>query len=368
MRGRALIRARRRGLLVALSNVVCLAVTSTVAAADEEATEAIHLRFEIEASLASQCPRPERFLDLLRNELPGLRLAPEDASARTFAVRIRRARDGLAGEVVVTAVDGRRSARTVAAHDCPMLTRALAVVAAVASHAVTVDEPKVVEPKPDRELPRAPADERPSGGGLSEERPASSASAADRRPISEPLPTHGRAWSFGAGLGTELVLGSLPRATMGYRGYFDARRALRPLTVGVRTSFAFSRAQQPGMSTPNVFVQTWTARVEGCAGGRSHASFSVELCASVTSGVFDAFGGELSSAHRVYPWLSFGGGGRARWHIGKAAYAEIFGNASHPTTTFNTVSRDTSAVVVRSTVPPLVGDVGLGIGYSFGGL
>jgi len=349
---------------MALSSLLCVAAASTRVAA-EEAPEAIHLRFEVEESLARQCPGPERFMQLLRAEHPSLTLAPEGGRARTFDFHIRRDRDALAGEVVVTAIDGRSYSRTVTARDCPTLTRALAVVAAVASNLVPFERRG---PDGDGVPPGAPAKDEPQAAP-SEDAPAAgtpsrSASKALRRSRHAREPDESSAWSGGVGLGTELVLGSLPRPVMGYRGYVDVQRAFGVSAVGMRLSLAHARAPLPGTSRLNVLVHMWTARLEGCASRRAYVTISVEGCVGATSGSFEAFSTGPTGSRQVHPWLSLGAGARVRWHIGKAFYAELFGNVSSALTTFETVSRDSAAV--RDSVSPVVGELGLGLGHSFG--
>jgi len=121
--------------LVAVSTGACIAVGASRANA-EELPEPIHLRFDVDGELANQCPPQAQFMELLRAELPRLTLAPDDARARTFDVRIRCAGASLRGEVVVASMRGASYTRSVDARDRATLTRALVVVAALASNAV----------------------------------------------------------------------------------------------------------------------------------------------------------------------------------------------------------------------------------------
>ena len=95
-------------------------------------------------------------------------------------------------------------------------------------------------------------------------------------------------WSFGAGLGTELVLGMLPRSAMGYRGYFDVQRSLsvrspsareRRLHSQVRSSQA-RRRPPAGAPVERVLVPS--------------ASFVLR-----TDGTLSSWGGEPSARSRV---------------------------------------------------------------------
>lgn len=323
----------------------------------DERPEPIHLRFAVEEGLASQCPDQAQFMERLHVELPRLTLAPEGAHARTFDVRIRRARAGLHGEVAVTSKSGASYTRSVEARDCATLTRALAVVAALASNAVPEEEPSqedapaatpAIEDTTEDVLPpppRPPPRKRKRAAVVKRERPA---------------------WNAGVGLGTELVTGSLPRSAMGYRGYVDAQRAFGQNTLGGRLSFAYAGAVLPG-ALLNVRIQTWTARLEACASRRVFAPLSLEGCAAVTSGIFEASSlGQVRDETNIDLWLAFGLGVRARWHLAGPLYSELFSNVSVPTTRYDAVSKDTSAVV-HFAVSQVVGEVGLGLGFKFAG-
>jgi len=360
--------------LVAVSTGACIAVGAARANADE-LPEPIHLRFDVDGELANQCPPQARFIELLRAELPRLTLAPDDARARTFDVRIRRAAASLRGEVVVTSTRGASYTRSVDARDCATLTRALAVVAALASNAVPEkpsqdDAPTVPDgdaptdvPGPETNETKAPA-EGPVPSARATRRKASRAPTARGEPA---------VWMTGLGLGTELVIGSLPRSAMGYRAYVDVGRKLGRSVLGGRLSLAYAGASVPGPARLDVFVQTWTARLEGCLSRRVFPVVSIEGCVAATSGGFEASSsgtpskigrGDLEAT--LDPWLSFGGGARARWHFGPSLYSELFGNVSVPTTRFEAVSKDSSSIA-RFAVSQVVGEVGLGLGIYFGG-
>ena len=347
-----------------MSTVACIVAGATRANADE-APKPVHLRFEVEEALAGQCPDQERFMQLLRAEQPKLTLAPEGVRARTFHVRIRRAQGALAGEVVVSASSGASYTRSVEAHDCGTLTRALAVVAALASNVVPFDEPPEGDHAP--VVPEA----RTSDDGSEADAPAppppqrrASTELRGERLAAKPRPPP--TWLGGAGIGTELALGTLPRPAMGYRAHIDARRTVGANAVGARASFAYAAAALPGPSSLNVLVRTWTARVEGCV-SRTASVVSIEGCLGATTGVFEASSRGLGvDVTDVNPWLAFGLGVRGRWHIARSLYSELFSNVSVPTTTFDTVSRG-GPLVVRYSVSPVVGEVGLGLGISFSG-
>lgn len=338
---------------------------STTGAA-EDAAEAIHLRFDVEAPLVARCPKEDRFVALLRSEHPPLTIAPPDVPARRFDVTVRRARDGqLRGQVMITAVDGSSQSRTVTGVDCTMLTRALAVIAAVASTAPAEKTPAASELEPEDVEPTAtPPAARPDRVRRPRSSPPAPTSAVD---------TRGVPWTVGLGLGTELVLRALPRPAMGYRGYVETWRPLGALNLVLRGSFAFAKAQLPTLSGPNVFVQTWTGRVEGCGARRLVLPLTLEACAAATAGVFDAFttdaGTNRGGVHNPRLWLALGVSARVRWHLVPNTYTELFANGSVPTTTFDTISRGSAATdtAVTHRVSGFVGEIGLGLGHSFGG-
>lgn len=340
----------------------------------DESPEPIHLRFDVEGALANQCPPQARFMELLRAELPRLTLAPDDARARTFDVRIRRGAGTLHGEVVVTSTSGASYTRSVDARDCATLTRTLAVVAALASNAVPEmpaqdDAPTVPHRGAPTDVPgpetneKEPSVEEPVPSARATRRTRSRARTANSEP---PI------WITGLGLGTELVSGSLPRSAMGYRAYVDVSRKVGRNAFGARLSVAYAGASLPGPARLDVRIQTWTARVEGCISRRLFPVVSMEGCAAATSGSFEASssGSSVKTGHGdveavLDPWLSFGAGARARWHLGPSVYSELFGNVSVPATRFDAVSKDTSSVVHFS-VMQVVGEVGLGLGFFFG--
>jgi hypothetical protein len=351
---------RRR--LPAASSFVSLFLWIPRAFADES-PEPIHLRFEVEGALANQCPPQARFMELLHAELPRLTLAPDDARARTFDVRIRRGAPYLHGEVVVTSTGGASYTRSVDARDCATLTRAVPETpsqddAPTAPHG----GPPTGVPGPETNEKEAPA-----------QAPVPSARGA-RRKTSPAAPAKGEppVWMTGLGLGTELVTGSLPRSAMGYRAYVDVGRKLGRNVLGGRLSLAYAGASVPGPRL-DVRVRTWTARLEGCISRQLFPVVSMEGCVAATSGSLEASSSESPSKTGQWdheadlgPWLSFGGGARARWHLGPSVYSELFGNVSVPTTRFEAVSKDTSSIA-HFAVSQVVGEVGLGLGFFFGG-
>jgi hypothetical protein len=340
----------RRAWLVATGIVSFAVCGAAPAAADEGKPDSIALHFAVDSSLASQCPDRARFVELLLRERPRLTLAPDGAQARRFDVRIRRGSSReLAGEVVIAELDGAESTRSVTARDCRTLVRALAVVAAVASDVVPErEEPSTVDTPPSAERV-TPANAAPAPA-TSHERPP--------RPVRDSLPPR-----LYAGVGTELVLGALPRATMGYRGYVEAQRSLGEVDVGLRVSLAYARAQLSGTSRLNVFVETVTARLEGCAGRRVFAPVSIEACAATTTGAFHSYSAGVAARDDVRPWLTIGTGLRMRWHLGAAFHAELFGSASYVATVYTTIARDQTAEGHQ--VPRGIGEIGFGLGHSF---
>ena len=340
----------------------------------DESPEPIHLRFSVDRELANECPPQARFMELLRAEQPRLTLAPDDAPARTFDVRIRRGAAGPHGEVVVTSTSGASYTRSVDARDCATLSRALAVVAALASNAVPEqpsqdDAPTFPQGGPPPDVP-GPETREAEASALA---PVPSAQATQRKTSpTTTTRTEPPVWMAGMGLGTELVTGSLPRSAMGYRAYVDLERKLGRNALGGRLSLAYAGASVPGPALLDVRVQTKTARLEGCVSRRLFPVISMEGCVAATSGSFEASSSEsLSKTDRgdheasVGAWLSFGGGARARWHLGSSVYSELFGNVSVPTTRFEAVSKSPSSIA-HFAVPQVVGEVGLGVGIYFG--
>jgi len=357
---------------VALASIALAAATPARAQTLPLRREPIRLRYDVEPGFAKQCPGQLRFVELLRTEDPQLTLAPEGGTARTFDVRIRRRREGgFSGEVIVTGIDGSSNTRDVTANDCAALTRALAVVAAIASDVVRASEaarkrdPAEAAP----ETPELPAQ------ALTEPAPSPTSARAKHHSTSPGGVEHGakppeRAqpesppWRVGVGGGSEVVLGSLPRTVVGYRGYVDAQRRGEALTFGGRLSLAFASARLPGTARVDVHVQTWTARLEGCATHRSRLPLSLQACAGVTSGIYDSFDTAVAHSRQLYPWLAFGTGGRVRWHVGYGVMAELFGHASYAAAVYDTVAVDDSGAFFQ--VSRVVGEFGLGLGYSFG--
>lgn len=333
-------------------------VLRTGRAFGDERPEPIHLRFAIEESLASQCPHQAQFMERLHVELPRLTLAPEGAQARTFDVRIRRARAGLHGEVAVTSKSGASYTRSVEARDCATLTRALAVVAALASNAVP-EEPSQEDAPPVTPAIEDTTEEVPPP-------PPPRGPPPRKRKRAVVVKGEHPAWNAGVGFGTELVTGSLPRSAMGYRGYVDVQRAIGQSALGGRLSLAYAGAPLPG-ALLNVRIQSWTARLEGCVSRRILAPLSLEGCAAATSGIFEASSvGQGRDDTNLDLWLALGLGVRARWHLVGPVYSEIFTNVSVPTTRYDAISKDTFALV-HFAVSPVVGEVGLGLGIKFAG-
>ncbi len=349
--------------LFGATSVALIAGGAPRAAALEGKPEAIRLRFEVEERLIRQCPDRARFVELLLAERPRLSLATEDAASRTFEVRIRSAPGGgFVGEVGVVEADGGANTRRMRARECQTLVRALAVVAAVASDFVAESTELPAGDAPSPSEPAAVASdvsEAPASGAARRLTPPRMETAEP--PSHEPAPL-----AMGVGAATELVLGTLPRPTMGYRAYVDAQRSLGAFDGAIRSSVAFARAQLPGTSRLNVFVQTWTARVEGCAGRRLAGAVSAEGCLGATAGAFHSFSAGVAGARDdVRPWLSVGPAFRARWHLPAAIHAEIYANPSYVVTAYDTVARDHTGA--SHVVPRIVGEIGLGLGHSFTG-
>ncbi len=371
-----------RGSLVRASAVAFARIAAVALAAATPAraqtlplrTEAIRLRYDVEPAFAKQCPGQLRFVELLRTEDPQLTLAPEGATARTFDVRIRRRREGgFSGEVVVTGIDGSSNTRDVTANDCAALARALAVVAAIASDVVRASEAvrklDPAESAPEKpEVPAQPLTEpAPSPTAPRSKHHSTSPGGVDHgsKPAPDRAQPESPPWRVGVGVGSELVLGSLPQTVVGYRGYVDAQRGVEALTFGGRLSVAFASTRLPGTTRVDVHVQTWTARLEGCANHRLRLALSLQGCAGVTSGLYDSFDTAVAHSQKLYPWLAFGAGGRLRWHVGYGVMAELFGHASYAATVYDAVAVDDSGAFSR--VSRVVGEFGLGLGYSFGG-
>ena len=345
----------RRACLFGATSAAFILGGATSAAAGEGKPEAIHLRFEVDADLVRECPDESRFTELLFSERPRLSLASDGTAARTFDVRIRRAPSGgVTGEVGVVDVDGGVQTRSIHSRDCRTLVRALAIVAAVASDVIPdTDEPPVAETTPGP---------KPSRSARVARSTTASREARGARP--RPSPSLAPPLGINVGAGTELVLGSLPRSVMGYRAYVDGQRSFGPIDGVLRLSFAFARAQLPDTSRLNVFVQTWTSRLEGCAARRLATPFSIEACVGITGGAFHSYSAGIAGARDdIRPWLTLGAGLRTRWLLGSAMFAELFGNASYVSTVYDTVARDDSGA--GHVVPRAVGEIGLGLGHSF---
>ncbi|AKU95213.1 hypothetical protein AKJ09_01877 [Labilithrix luteola] len=331
---------------------------------EEGRVEAIQLHYAVEERLAGHCPDRSRFVALLLAERPRLSLATDDPDARRFDVRIRASTNGkLEGELVIAKRDGSADTRNVDARDCRALVRALAVVTAVATDLAAVDAAD------DAPHQIATHDDGAAAGDRAESAERVAPAETVDRPAESPprrSPRGPATVALGVGVGTELVLGALPRPTMGYRGYVEAQRSLGVLDGGLRASLAFARAQLSDTSELNVFVQTWTARLEGCVGRRILAPLSLEGCLDATGGAYHSYSTGVSNARNdVRPWFTVGSDLRIRWHLGRAFHAEVFGNASYVPTVYATVARD--QVGASHDVPRAIGEIGIGVGHSFGG-
>jgi hypothetical protein len=341
-------------LRVGVLAVACALGYGGAAEAAENETEALHVHFERDEALAPSCPGAPRFLELLRAQRPRLILAPEAAPARTFDVHIRKEGSEIGGELTIIELDGTRSVRAVQAPSCTALVSALAVVAAIA-----MDEPP---PAPAHEEPPEPA---PSSKEPLVKRPIGPIAVPVA--VGKPSPTPARPTrrlAAGFGLGSELVLGALPRATTGYRGYAELERPLHDFMIGARLSFAFARAPLPDTQKLDIFVQIWTARLEACGGHDLIRNVSFEGCLGPTLGAYHSYSTHVLNARDdVRPWFTLDAGARLRWHpAGSAFFAEAYAYASYVTTAYNTVARDGSAA--SHEVPRGIGEIGIGLGRS----
>ncbi len=240
--------------------------------------------------------------------------------------------------------------------DCPALMSALAVITAIA-----MDESP---PAPHRE----DVGERAPTEIASEPEEAAPA----RRPVPPAPVEHGASRGkeservrTGVGLGSELVLGALPRPTMGYRGYVERQHRLRSVTLDGRVSLAFARAPLPDTKKLNVVVQTWTARAEGCGGRELFHTLSLEGCLGLTLGAHHSYSTHVTNPrHDLRPWLTLDAGARLRWHLGTSPFfAETYGYVSYVTRPYTTVALDGGAA--RHEAPRGIGELGIGLGHFF---
>ncbi|AKV01070.1 hypothetical protein AKJ09_07733 [Labilithrix luteola] len=322
-------------------------------------TESVHLHFTREERLAGSCPGAERFTKALRAQRPRLVLAPEDTPARTFDVHVRRVGREIAGELVIVELDGTTSRRSMQAPDCPSLVTALAVITAIA-----MDEPPPSVQTDDARAPGVPAieplSEPPSPAPEPVRSDAQDASIAPATPILAP----DRSFLV-AGIGTEVVLGSLPRAAMGYRGYVEWQRLHGRVAFGARLSLAFARAGLPETRKFDVIVQTWTARGEGCIARELFRTMTLEACLGASFGAYHSFNTNVPDARDdVRPWLTLDAGTRLRWHPGASPFfAEVHGAIGYVVRSYAIVADDGSNAKYEA--PRGIGALGFGVGRSF---
>lgn len=167
------------------------------------------------------------------------------------------------------------------------------------------------------------------------------------------------------GLGSELVLGALPRSAVGYRAYFEIEKRAHELMLGGRLSLAFAHAQLPDTAKLNIFVQTWTARLEACGARELVRTVWLQACLGPTLGVYHSYSTQVVNADdQLRPWFTLNAGGRVRWFpAGPGFFTELYGTAAYAATSYDTVARDGSGA--GHLVPRLLGEVGIGLGHSF---
>jgi hypothetical protein len=169
---RALLRAARRGALVA-SAVLAWAALVALASADEP-VEPIRVRYEAPA----ECPDEGAFVGEVRARTSRARLAAAGERARSFEVAVARRGGRFQGRLDVREPSGAASRREVSGASCAEVVSALALVTALA-----------VDPRASTSARAAPAlSATPDAAPLSEPAAPSSADASASGAPAGPLP------------------------------------------------------------------------------------------------------------------------------------------------------------------------------------
>jgi len=345
-------------LRVACTAAALLTIAPPSAAA-ETGDEPIHVDY----AAAPGCPSAGHFLDQLRSFTTRWVLAPPDAEARRFVLRITSAGDRYVGSFDLQSAPGSNVRRDVRGETCEDVASGLAVAVALAIDAGASAEPPGPEPHP-VESNRIPLPE-PSPPLTTDDRPPS--------PPKHPAPPSSEESelrtlaSAGARLdangAVSVVLPTIV-AFVDIAWRVPVRRAplfaVRPvLRGGVRQSFTRTASAGEGGAD----IQWRTGFVELCP---THlalpARISLEGCLAFNAGQLLAEARGLPEAHATRLWLDSGVELGARWQVHRHVFVALSAGLWYP------IIRDRIRVEpdrIVSEAPPLGPSVGVGAGYLF---
>jgi hypothetical protein len=356
---------RWAGPLRAASAASALLTIAPPSAAAEPGDEPIHVDY----AAGPGCPSAEHFLDQLRSFTPRWALAPRDAEARRFVLRITSAGDRYIGSFDLQSAPGSNVRRDVRGETCEDVASGLAVAVALAidarASAVPTPEPGPgAEPPPvesngpplpeaspplttdNHRTPSPPKRRSPHSPAESELRTVVSAGAR--------LDAHG---AVSVVLPTMVAFVDVAwRVPVGRAPLFAVRPVVRG---GVRQSF--TRTASAGES--HVDIQWRAGFVEACPTRLAlPAHISLEGCFAFNVGQLSAEARNLAEARATRLWLDSGVVLGARWQAHRHVFVELSAGLWYP------IIRDRIRVEpnrIVSEAPPLGPSGGVGAGYLF---
>lgn len=319
-------RARR---MVGLSMLALLAsVLPGVALAEEEDTpEKIRLTYVA----PEPCPGEGRFVALVQARSRKVQIAPDDAGARVFVVRLVPHANHATASLTIVDADGRTSTRELTGTTCVGVARAAALVIALAADPTAVGAEPAPEAEPSPAEPEARPPESTSALAPVAARSAASPPRAAAPPALGTPPAPARVgWRLALGGGAQhgvaaAISGSIHASTeLEYR----ASRRFAPST---RLSFHHAFPGEFSSAAGNAKL-TWTAgRLELCPVRFSGGALSFAPCALGELGTQHGRGIDVSPSRAGGGvWAALGASARARLALGHRFFVEATAGARLP--------------------------------------
>jgi hypothetical protein len=262
--------------------------------------DALTLRYDV----AGPCPARAAFL----HELAARSVRPPRGQ---LAIRVRSRPNGIVGTLEWRDVGEGATQRSVVGRTCAEVTRALALVAALAMDAPVRDAAQLGEPA------QAADPEAPGTIELARSAP--------------PAAAPGRTWSISGGTGISILGGVMPDAALTVPIFVEGSSRVLGLEPSLRLALQLAPSQAVS-DRIGVAAFSFTAmRLDLCPVRWRTAGFSIGACARTDIGVIEAAGQRVPGARgESRPFFALGTLARARKQLPGAFFVELDGALLFP--------------------------------------
>jgi hypothetical protein len=284
-----------------------------VAAADEQAPEAVHIDY----AAPGECPAGPEVETLIAERTSRFRSVDEAQATRTFAIAIETTPAGFEGRLSVRDAQGSRPVRVITGAACRDITDAVALIVALA-----IDPRALLAPaKPSAPAP-APAPPPPTIAPAPADHASSTDSAESRAP-----------WDAYAALQTRMTGALAPVPVFGAMASAEIEPRVRAVLAP-----AFRLGAQGGLAK-TVDTRRGAAHFWWAAASAAICPIAIGVgdrvvlrpCVAADAGKESVSGDQTADARNVSPlWLDIGAIGRLQWKIGDALRVEAEGGAILP--------------------------------------